>query len=32
MSLIADATFVVTDIETTGLSAERDRITEVACV
>lgn len=29
---IADATFVVTDIETTGLSSERDRITEVACV
>lgn len=32
MQSISDATFVVTDIETTGLSPERDRITEVACV
>lgn len=29
---LADATFIVTDVETTGLSAERNRITEVACV
>lgn len=29
---LADATFVVADVETTGLSAEKNRITEVACV
>jgi DNA polymerase-3 subunit epsilon len=29
---IADARFIVTDIETTGLSPARNRITEVACV
>ena len=32
MSSLADATFVVVDIETTGLSPEKNRITEVACV
>ncbi len=32
MRLLADGTFIVTDIETTGLSPEKDRITEVACV
>jgi DNA polymerase-3 subunit epsilon len=32
MLSLADATFVITDIETTGLSPERDRVTEVACV
>ena len=30
--LITDAKFIVTDLETTGLSPERNRITEVACV
>lgn len=29
---LSDATFIVTDVETTGLSPERNRITEVACV
>jgi DNA polymerase-3 subunit epsilon len=29
---ITDARFIVTDVETTGLSPERNRITEVACV
>jgi DNA polymerase-3 subunit epsilon len=29
---LADATFLVTDVETTGLSAEKNRITEIACV
>jgi DNA polymerase-3 subunit epsilon len=29
---LSDATFVITDIETTGLSPERDRMIEVACV
>lgn len=29
---LADATFLVADVETTGLSAEKNRITEVACV
>jgi DNA polymerase-3 subunit epsilon len=32
MQSLADATFVVIDIETTGLSPEKNRITEVACV
>ncbi|MEO5931805.1 MAG: DEDD exonuclease domain-containing protein [Candidatus Kapaibacterium sp.] len=32
MPLLTDATFVVTDIETTGLSPDKNRITEVACV
>lgn len=32
MTSLSDAIFVVTDIETTGLSPERDRITEVATV
>ncbi len=32
MRLLADGTFIVTDIETTGLSPEKNRITEVACV
>ena len=32
MTSLSDALFVVTDIETTGLSPERDRITEVASV
>jgi len=32
MRLLADVTFVVTDIETTGFSPEKHRITEVACV
>jgi DNA polymerase-3 subunit epsilon len=30
--LLRDASFVVVDVETTGLSAERDRITELAMV
>jgi DNA polymerase-3 subunit epsilon len=30
--LLSDIPFVVTDIETTGLSPERNRVTEVACV
>src|SRR5688572_11481324 len=30
--LISEARFIVTDLETTGLSPARDRITEVACV
>lgn len=29
---LADATFIVSDVETTGLSPDRNRITEVACV
>ncbi|HVZ40825.1 MAG TPA: DEDD exonuclease domain-containing protein [Candidatus Kapabacteria bacterium] len=32
MLSLADATFIVTDVETTGLSPERNRVTEVACV
>lgn len=32
MQSLADTTFVITDIETTGLSPERDRMIEVACV
>jgi DNA polymerase-3 subunit epsilon len=29
---LAEATFLVIDVETTGLSAEKNRITEIACV